>query len=75
MLHGRGNDIFDGAAESDPPYAPAQTPDGAFLVAGRTTSADRRQLVPRMFDVPPTERRQGVTMAGALYGTGGALAR
>lgn len=72
VLHGLGNDIFDGAASAFPPYEPGQTAGGLYLVAGQTPA---RQPVVRAFTLDTIQRRQGAVMAGALYVTGGTMTK
>jgi hypothetical protein len=72
VAHGLGNEMGDGVGSDDPPYYPAQSAAGLYLVMGRNTD---RQPVVRSFRYAPTERRQGVIANGELYVTGGVLTR
>jgi hypothetical protein len=72
VLHGLANDMYEGSAQDDPPYAPGQAPGGRFLVHGRDIE---RRPVTRAFTVDPSARRQGVSFNGDLYVSGGVVAR
>ncbi len=72
VVHGEGNEIGDGVGSDDPPYAPAQAPNGTVITLGRNTA---RQPVVRVWRYAPTERRQGCTANGDLYVAGGVVAR
>jgi hypothetical protein len=72
VVHGEGNDVGDGVAVDEPPYAPAQSASGTVITLGRNT---QRQPVVRVWRYAPTERRQGVVANGDLYVAGGVVGR
>jgi hypothetical protein len=71
-LHGLGDDEDDQTGLANPPYAPAQAPDGTSIVFGRTEAA---QVIVRVLKCDADSRRQGVALNGQLHVAGGKLTR